>query len=193
LRRRLSPKHSPLHFGAGFLNPTFDSSRRWHLRQGSLGGGWTDRSNIRNAHAYDPSGKSYLEPEDSAIVDDFSWWALPDNQSFVASVGAIGSPTGFTMIINAHTSPDTLRRLYATANLDRGYYDYESFLPYVLGALDDIQWAYIPLSGEDDPALFVTSESSREFLARLVKMLKLKGQPHARIDRETQEIIIDTN
>jgi hypothetical protein len=130
---------------------------------------------------YDLEGNGYLEPANSEIVEDFGLWVEERNQAMVRNLGAFGSICSFTMVINAYTDLNLLRKLYAGAEPDHGFYE-GTFLPLALKLRNELQWAYIPLIAEESGvAMFVVTDSKKEILMELEKRVGLRGLEYAKM------------
>lgn len=137
---------------------------------------------------YDSSGNAYLEPEDSFIIDDFILWAESANQKLVTHLGAIGSSTGFTMVIDAYTNKSLLKKIYSAHSLADGYFNWDRFLPVTLDLIEMIGWCYIPLPGEMGLAIILVSERNRSRLLEIEALVKSKSMPLAFVDVDSVTI-----
>lgn len=118
-----------------------------------------------------PTGESYLEPESGEIVEDFKYWALPENQAW-ARKHCFGKAGAFTMAIPANTTEEVLRHTYAIAGSESDtVFHYYDCIRYAADWITDLRWALIPLEYEYTYAMLVARAADADLVKRIRRRL----------------------
>jgi hypothetical protein len=148
---------------------------------GAKGGIWGGYSPLIDGqgHPYDDSGEGNLA--------DFSLWQLPDNQDLVLESGGNAKLSQFTMVIDSQARPELLLKLDDVVRnrpLNTNPYYYDACLEHVAKCMDELKWAYIPLTDETWFALFVVADDRERWRNEVEAALRQSDEPVFRLTPE---------
>ena len=128
----------------------------------------------------------------------FQAWALPTNQAEVLSFGLLTQESVFgvkLMMLDASVDEATLRRLATPVGerKETGAYVTGGFqdLPTLPELLEHCGWALIPVGAERGKAVFVTSPSHSEWVAKLEEWCERRGRNRARVRMQDGTLVLE--
>ena len=128
----------------------------------------------------------------------FRAWALPANQAEVLSFGLLTQESVFGMkllMLDASMDEATLRRLATPTGerMETGAYVMGGFqdLPALPELLEHSGWALIPVGAERGKAVFVTSPSRAEWVAKLEEWCERWGRNRDRVQVRDGVLVLD--
>lgn len=151
--------------GKSFLRSILDVTNAVGARWGSQRGNLVDTDGsflLRDFH------------DDPSLFH--SLWMLPHNQQELACEGALPVQE-FSMVINVDTPPSVLAKLAQGCRKGKQLsFWHDDCLNLVVDLIDELRWAYIPLSDEIYFGMFVTRKSDSAWITNVAKRLSVSGE-----------------